>query len=276
MRLKDLYQDSWSRNHKDHSTKETPDFWDTRAEDFSLKSHMPAQRLEVESFLNQFDWSDSETVLDIGAGPGTHAIPLAKMGKRVTALDFSQGMLTELEKVAQKEKVQIQTLRGRWLEIELAKRYDTVLCLNSLGVASCDAEQKSHLLKTLEKLKNACAKQLIILIPHADSPLSEDMRKLLNIDNLTQERKRIATLYFAMVECGMLPNLSILNKPFTWVFNDLDEGVNTLLAKAGVYNASPEQKGVFKEHLASLVAPRDDGKILFTHSVKQALYVQRF
>lgn len=276
MRLQELYEDSWSRNHKDDSTKETPSFWDTRAQDFSLKSHMPGQRKEVERFLSQFDWSDTETVLDIGAGPGTHAIPLAKMGKRVTALDFSKKMLEELAKVAQVEGVEVETLQGRWLEVELEKKYDKVLCLNSLGVASCDAEQRSHLIKTLEKLKNSCKKQLIILIPHADSPLSEEMRGILGIDNLTQERRRIAALYFAMVDCGMLPDLRILHKPFTWVFSDLDEGCDTLLGKAGVYSASAAQKEVFKAHLAGQVSPREDGKILFTHSVKQALFTQSF
>ncbi len=276
MKLSELYSEGWSRNHKDHSTKETPEFWDERAKDFSLKSHNENHRKVVAKFLGQFDWSETQNILDIGAGPGTHSVPLAKMGKTVTALDFSKEMLKELTEVAKKEKVKVKTIQGRWLDFDAAEKFDTVLCLNSLGVASCDENQESHLLKTLEKMKEVCLKQLIILIPHADSPLDENMRKIAQLTNLTQERKRIATLYFAMVECGMLPSLKILEKPFTWVFNHIEEGAKTLLAKAGVYDASPEVKAALIEYLTPLVETQKDGKILFTQTVKQALYIQNF
>ncbi len=43
-----------------------------------------------------------ETVLDIGCGPGTFAVPLAQQGSTVYALDYSNGMLDCLAQFKQK------------------------------------------------------------------------------------------------------------------------------------------------------------------------------
>ena len=46
-----------------------------------------------------------DTVLDIGAGTGRWSIPMAKVRKKVTALDASPGMLEVLREKAAAEKV---------------------------------------------------------------------------------------------------------------------------------------------------------------------------
>jgi SAM-dependent methyltransferase len=72
-------------------------------------------------------------VLDIGAGTGALAIPLAKNGANVTALDFSEEMLKKLEMRAQAENIQtIHTLFRSWDEIDLdaegfRKKFDLVI-----------------------------------------------------------------------------------------------------------------------------------------------------
>ena len=46
-----------------------------------------------------------EVILDIGCGPGTLAVPLAKRVKEVIAIDFSAQMLEELNQYAKREGV---------------------------------------------------------------------------------------------------------------------------------------------------------------------------
>ena len=59
-------------------------------------------------------------VLDIGAGTGSLAIPLARRGARVTAVDFSEKMLKQLKERAAREGVSIaRTLQVSWDEIDL-------------------------------------------------------------------------------------------------------------------------------------------------------------
>ena len=70
-------------------------------------------------------------VLDVGAGPGTLAIPLAKLVNKVVALDPSKGMLKVLEESAVAEGIEnIETINKTWQELDDAKireRFDLVI-----------------------------------------------------------------------------------------------------------------------------------------------------
>ena len=76
------------------------------------------------------------TILDIGTGPGTLAIPLAKIVKHVTAIDPSKGMLDCLRENARREELgNITCINKKWEEVELENEiegYDIVIASNSL------------------------------------------------------------------------------------------------------------------------------------------------
>jgi len=120
-------------------------FWDNRASQFAKK---PAGREEdrlagVLDLLNQAGLEiDGATVLDIGAGTGSLAIPLAKMGATVTAVDFSAEMLRHLVKRADEEKAGIErTVLVSWDEVDLdnlgfRKNFDLVIASMTPAVQS--------------------------------------------------------------------------------------------------------------------------------------------
>lgn len=272
-KIREFYQHSWSQNYGDTSEKETEQFWDNMAVNFAAKAHSPAARQETLEFLKRFDWHADETVLDVAAGPGTFAIPLARMTKEVTVTDFSKSMLEQLQKQAESENVtNIRQLHGRWLDLDLSATYDTVLCLNSLGVISADTEKKPQLVEALQKLRDACRRRLLILIPHADSPLNQEMRQLLELELLPLERMRVAVIYFAMLDCGMLPDLQIVKRPFRWTFSSLDEARETLLTKSGIKDGS-RYKDKFDSYLNTVLQKDDKGRFLLAYQVSQALYI---
>lgn len=271
--LREFYQQRWALNHGDTDKKETPEFWDERAADFAAKAHSEEASKESEEFLNRFVWNKNETVLDVAAGPGTFAVPLAKKVASVTATDFSQAMLDQLKIKAQSENItNVKTIQGCWLEMKQPEIHDTVLCLNSLGVISTDSQHCSRLEDTLKKLAGACGKRLIVLIPHADSPLEPDLRKNLGLEEVSMERKRIAVLYYAMVDCGMLPSLQIIKRPFRWTFADENEACETLLLKSGVSN-SEKHKSTMAEYLSTRLKRESSGRLSLAYEVSQALYI---
>jgi SAM-dependent methyltransferase len=119
-------------------------FWDKRAESFArnIKGDRREKRTsEIFELIEGIGLSlDGAEVLDIGCGPGTLAIPLAKMGARVTALDISAEMLKRLESRAHEEGVSLtEVISAPWSDIDIdargfVGRFDLVLASMTPGV----------------------------------------------------------------------------------------------------------------------------------------------
>jgi SAM-dependent methyltransferase len=76
--------------------------WDKKSSDMAASV---VNSPYVEAFLSRMELDGTETVLDIGCGPGTLAVPLAKRVKQVIAVDYSPQMLEELEAYAARKGV---------------------------------------------------------------------------------------------------------------------------------------------------------------------------
>jgi SAM-dependent methyltransferase len=78
------------------------------------------------------------TVLDVGSGPGTLALPLARQVRKVTAMDYSSQMLAILKQQADNEKLfNIEAVEAawddNWQEIGIIP-HDAVIASRSLTV----------------------------------------------------------------------------------------------------------------------------------------------
>ncbi|MDO9325600.1 MAG: class I SAM-dependent methyltransferase [Methanoregula sp.] len=87
--------------------------------------------------INGLDITQESRVLDIGAGPGTLAIPLANLVKDITAVEPGEGMTAILSERMKKEGISnISIIGKRWEDIEpscdLPGQYDVVIASLSL------------------------------------------------------------------------------------------------------------------------------------------------
>ncbi|HPS91419.1 MAG TPA: class I SAM-dependent methyltransferase [Methanothrix sp.] len=141
---------SLSQNRK--SGPQSALFWDRRAEGFSrrIKGDRKEKRTDevlgiIKSTGLDFDGAE---VLDIGCGPGTFAIPLARMGAKVTALDISEQMLKHLqERTAEENISSIRTLQSSWDEIDIDAQgfrggFDLVMASMTPGINSPESFEK--------------------------------------------------------------------------------------------------------------------------------------
>jgi SAM-dependent methyltransferase len=137
MRYQDIDWDAmWlsSRAGKSWKKKKNSD-WDKRAASFAQRN---LDSPFVAQCLSRIQTEPEWTVLDVGSGPGTLAIPLANKVRRVTAVDYSAAMLGELDKRAREEgKDNITTVKGSWTDDWQAlgiARHEVAIASRSLSV----------------------------------------------------------------------------------------------------------------------------------------------
>ncbi len=76
-------------------------------------------RLDGERRARSFGFEREATVLDIGAGPGTLALPLAPLVRQITAVEPSAGMLALLAQHSREQGVEnLRILPSRWEEVD--------------------------------------------------------------------------------------------------------------------------------------------------------------
>lgn len=107
------WAEEWVRAQRGREHTDTPERWDKRASGFgNTRESSPY----VEQFIALLDLQPGDHVFDMGCGNGAIAVPLAQAGFRVTARDFSAGMLECLAREAQQAGASqnIEAARMSW------------------------------------------------------------------------------------------------------------------------------------------------------------------
>lgn len=100
-----------SRSQKSWKKKKSAD-WDKRAATFAERN---VGSPFVDRFLPLLHLQPGWRVLDVGCGPGTLALPIARRGHPVTAMDYSSAMLDELVRLADAEGLDnIRKIQASW------------------------------------------------------------------------------------------------------------------------------------------------------------------
>lgn len=109
--------------------------WDRKAASFARRN---TGSVYAEQFIRLLQPHKSWSVLDIGCGPGTLALPLAKLVNKVTGLDFAPKMLDILNRQAAAQgSTNISTFTLAWddnWEEQGIEPHDVVLASRALAV----------------------------------------------------------------------------------------------------------------------------------------------
>ena len=120
-----------------------PKEWDAKAHSFASRNKSSAY---VDLFLALLPLEGGMSVLDVGSGPGTLALPIAAKVASVTAIDYSKGMLQALNDLAAKEKISnIKTFHCAWEDDWQAKGlrpHDIAIASRAMGIENLAAALK--------------------------------------------------------------------------------------------------------------------------------------
>ena len=142
--------------------------WDKKAAAFARRN---AASAFIDLFLHHLTLDQDYSVLDVGCGPGTLALPIAKKVRTLTALDYSRGMLTSLESSAREQNITNITTRccaweDNWDDHQIGV-HDIAIASRSMNIEDLAAG--------IRKLDAHASKQVIIVDRIAPTPFDPDV-----------------------------------------------------------------------------------------------------
>jgi FkbM family methyltransferase len=265
------WDELWKATHAGgfhHHGKDLAAHWDSRAEAFNKRVMKNKARSKGQVAL--LGLTSCETVLDVGAGTGRLALPMAHLVKSVTALDQSAGMLACLQENMAAEGIEnIRCIQKSWQDVadgEL-EPHDVVLSSNSLGVYD--------LKEALSKM-DALAKRAVYIFTFSDGKRDDGFRQFLREGkeggNGGHGRHEAGpagylVIYNLLADMGILADIKFMNWQSDEHYASLDEAV----AEWKQMHDVPDEK---EPQLREFLSPRmvkDEKGLCMHRSHKQVL-----
>ena len=236
-------------------------FWNRRARRYNKAVKHNNRSMDM---ISKLDIDPACTVLDIGAGPGTLTIPLARQVKHVTVVEPSSGMLSCLKENARSEGLKnITCINKRWEDIIPGvdlDAYDIVIASYSLSMLDMK--------RALSKM-NEVARRSVYLFDFAGVRMngySELWPRLYGEE--FRKRPDYIYIYNILYGMGIYANVEISKAEFKEQFSSLNEAVEEWMENLGV--SAPEASDVIRSYLSANLV-EEDGAFCLKDEMKSAM-----
>jgi SAM-dependent methyltransferase len=236
-------------------------FWDGRAKRFN--ESMMQNRKRALKQIAKIDLAPEYTVLDVGAGTGRLAIPIAKQVASVTAVDPSGGMLACLQENMGREGVtNIRCINKQWEDIELGEDcdiepHDVVIASHSLSMLDMQ--------EALAKM-DAAATKYVYLFTFAGRWMDGGL-----CEEICGEKRHSWSDYIHL--CNILHDMEIYadveiwDSEFEQRYDSMDEAVTRMKE---MYDLPSEKDGALRAYLSKTLV-KDDGALCLKRKSKSAM-----
>jgi SAM-dependent methyltransferase len=253
------WNEIWKFRQKQHELSRVSDDqshnWDKKenAERYDANSRTEYDA-RIRLTLDGLDATRDSRVLDIGAGPGTLAIPLAPRVRHITAVEPGAGMVSILRERAAKEGItNISCVQKLWEDVDidrdLSGPYDIVIASLSLTM--------EDIREALEKM-DATSRQYVCLYWFVDFPFWErmyaDLWEPLH-GSPYYAGPKADCLFNLLYQMGIYANVEMLplGKEYRFASHrEMEEFFNKRFDAR-----TAEQQGIVKKYLAPLI--RNEG-----------------
>jgi len=239
-----------AKKQKNWKSKKAAD-WDKKASGFARRT---AGSIYINRFLDllkpQPDWS----LLDVGCGPGTLAIPLAEQVKQVSAMDFSRKMLEILERRAiEKGQTNIRTFhcawQDNWRDLGI-KPHDAAIASRSMAVPD--------LKEALTKLSRHASQLVAVTDRVGHGPL--DAAAFHAIGRTINSGPDYIYTVNLLHQIGYLPTVDYIELERELRYADMEEALQSYLWM--FRNLTQDEKNRLQKYLQSITSTADDGSVV--------------
>jgi SAM-dependent methyltransferase len=222
-----------------------PKYWDRRAATFARST-----RTRVDQFLDVLApyCGPRKTLIDVGAGAGRHAVPLADRLEWVTAVEPSEGMRAL---IAHRDNMTV--VASDWADAVVAPA-DLVICCHVMyGVSDPQP--------FIEKLEASARERVFIMIREGPIPHpAEEIRR--RTQRLVPRMPQFSDLFLVLMQMGIAPDVSFMRYPTVHRFADMDEAV----ADCRMHLDHPIDEALVRSILEEILV-KDGDELLFDGGV---------
>lgn len=267
-----VWQKQVDGNRKNSPGRDCARIWESRESALRFWNMCRKERSRIDQAIWETDISENSRILDIGAGPGTLAIPFAQKVAHVTAVEPADGMCSVMrEKMAEYGVSNIDILQKRWedmlVESDLSGPYDVVIASFSLGMRDIRA--------AIEKMVRASSRYVYLY--HFAGPSSWDMQwqtlwpKLHGRPYLPGPKGDV--LYNVLYQMGIYPNVRSFRLEHNQPYTSPDEAVAALAPQAQA--ESEEQKAVLREYLRNVLLEENGAVAMPGSSIRVKMWWEK-
>jgi ubiquinone/menaquinone biosynthesis C-methylase UbiE len=186
----------------------------------------------IEQVLSRLPITNSSRILDIGAGPGTLAIPFAERALHVTAVEPSPGMVAVMEDLAREKNLSNLTIvQKRWEdinpELDLTGLFDIIIASYSLGMPDINT--------AIDKMNMVSNGQIWLFWFAGTTPWEQHMERLwpkIHNDSY-QHGPKADILYNVLYQKGIYPNMTVHEMKYQKKYSSLDHMISDMRKQVG-------------------------------------------
>lgn len=253
---------SWK---KENSPEGEEDPWQSRARSFSeaVRQRWAKPDAQRDLILTLIKTLPDATVLDIGAGTGGWAIPMARHAGKITAIEPSSAMIEVMrENLAMEHIDNVEIIQATWPEVEV-KTHDFSLC--SHAMYGCPD------LAAFVQAMTKATRRICFMLMRAPAHDGTMARAAMKVWGHPHDSPNFQVAYSAMLQIGIYPHV-LMGAPDQrppWTNDSFAAAMGEVKRRLGLEASSAED--AFLQDLLKSRLTFQDGKYVWPKEVRSAL-----